>query len=88
MDLTIIIRNSYITAYLPKVGKIKKAIGTGNLFFITKKEFLPNRPGNDMANKLPDPIFLKSRSKKVEKYLASLFTFFVYNSPSIGKYFF
>jgi hypothetical protein len=42
---------------LPKGGKIKKAIGTGNLFFITKKEFLPNRPEKDMANKLTAPIF-------------------------------
>jgi hypothetical protein len=28
--------------------------------FITKKEFLLNRPGNDMANKLPDHIFFST----------------------------
>jgi hypothetical protein len=32
-------------------------------FFITKKEFLYNRPGNDMANKLPDPIFFVAKIK-------------------------
>jgi hypothetical protein len=31
-----------------------KSIGTVNLFFITKKDFLPNRPGNDMENKSPN----------------------------------
>jgi hypothetical protein len=33
-------------------------------FFITQKEFLPNRPGNDMVNKLPAPIFLIPQVKK------------------------
>jgi hypothetical protein len=54
-------RLSIIIGHLRKIffdlfGSGLSGLWTGNLFFITK-EFLPNRPGSDMANRTPEPIF-------------------------------